>query len=231
MRLRVAILIALTCAAVSAFGATTTTYNDQATFLNLFALPPAPITFDGYAQSPGSFYPFDNAAGLTADGIQFVGHNGDTSYYAYVKNPAWNEPAYNWNSGSLVMIAGYYPGVRNYLTVALPAGMNAFGLDLMVTNLAAVPNPRDVKITLSDGTVYTMPTAPNPTRTFWGISSSADISFLTIEAPGGQLLIDNVLGGTGKPVDPGPANASPEVASFILIGTGLALLRFKFVRA
>jgi hypothetical protein len=230
MRLCVAILIVLTCAAGTTLAATTTTYDNQSTFLNLFALPPAPITFDGYALNPGSTFAFDNAAGLTIDSIQFVGHNGDSYYYAYIRNPTGNDTSYNWNSGSIAMTAGYYPGVRNYLTIALPAGINAFGLDLMVANPAAVANPRDVKITLSDGTSYTVTTAPNPTRKFWGVSSTADISFLTIEAPGAELLIDNVYSGTGKSGDPGPTNPSPEIATFILIGTGLALFRFKFVR-
>lgn len=230
MRLYVAILILLTCAAGTGLAATTITYDNQATFLNLFAPPPPVVNFDGYALNPGSTFAFDTANGLTIDGMQFVGHNTDCCYYAYVNNPASNDKSYNWNSGAVAMIAGYWAGNRNYLTVALPAGMNAFGLDLMVANTAAVPNPRDVKITLSDGTTYTVTTAANPTRTFWGISSDVDISFLTIEAPGGQLLIDNVYGGTASVTDPGPVNPSPEVASFLLIGTGLALLRLKLVR-
>src|SRR5947208_2118254 len=111
MRLYVAILIALTCAAGTGLAATTTIYDNQSTFLNLFEPQPAPVTFDGYALNPGSTFAFDDAAGLTIDGMQFVGHNSDCCYYAYVKNPSSNDTSYNWNSGSVAMFAGYYAGV------------------------------------------------------------------------------------------------------------------------
>ncbi len=75
MRLRVAILIGLTCGAGAAPAATAAICDDQPAFLNLSAPPPAPITFDGTTPPAAGTLRFDSSVGVILDVRQLAGQN------------------------------------------------------------------------------------------------------------------------------------------------------------
>ena len=160
---------------------------------------------------------YSTSTGLMINGVQFQGFESLTAYGLQVVDGT--QSFYNFNSGASLKGPGYDvpAGFLPYIHITLPANVTAFAVDLMTVS----PNALTYRITLPGGNTFTSSTANIPTRTFWGITSDAPIATVdlavlgTTNGQGTYGLADNVRFGTAD------ATQTPEVASLILIGTGL----------
>jgi hypothetical protein len=106
-----------------------------------------------------------------------------------------------------------------YIHVTFTTPVTAFGSDLFSTSSYGMT----FAITVA-GTTYMAPTFNQPTRAFWGITSdtgitSADFMLQGTTAQGNSLaFLDNFRYGAAQA---GPADPTPEAATFLLIGSGL----------
>ena len=234
MKNRVGILLlALAIFAAVPALATSTIYMDQSAFLSALQSPVNPITFDDLDPVAGTWLEYSTAAGLTVGGVQFIGYNV-TAFDEFLFHPTATDHVYNYNSNTVLTDANYWPGTKNYFQVVLPANITAVGLDVMTTGLGkAGGDLHNVQIGLANGEKFSVTTADNPIRTFWGVTTDSAIASITLEAPDSRVIIDNVYAGSAKPkTDPGPGPV-PEMTSLFLIGTGISLLGLlpKFVRS
>lgn len=217
MRSAVVSLSALTFLLAPAFSATLVTYNDKATFLGAITA----TTLVDFESAPiGSDY---GAAGLTFNGVNFLGDNSGGNFYLEVTN---GQAPFNFSSGQNLKLPYYNVGSRLITTFA---SSTAIGFDLMTVN----PGGGSLVVTLPaslGGGSYTIAMGAAPSHKYFGITS--DVAFTTlaiaIASPGPTSpfpLIDNLQLGTAT-VAAAPAD-TPEVATFVLIGSGLFLFRLK----
>ena len=177
-------------------------------------------TFSNIAP-PGGDITYDTAGGyIDPLSIDFVGafSSSAESYILEIVDAA-NAPTPYWNfGGPAVLASGQQSGTMQPEIVAtLPANITAIALDVM-TYENIVP----VKVTASDGTTETVSPAVRQ-QTFLGFTFSAPVSTLTISVPsesGGFVLLDNFAIGAVE----GGDMATPEPATFLLIGLGLVFL-------
>jgi hypothetical protein len=96
--------------------------------------------------------------------------------------------------------------VANVLTISLPAGYDAFGLDIGGLFAAST-----FTATLSDGTSFSLNVPASFNTTFFGFSSLGGISSISITTPVSETfaITDAVIGKV------------PEPSSLILLGAGL----------
>lgn len=176
------------------------------------------IDFEGIATA-NSFTSYNTAAGLTVSGVQFIGQQSATAYSLQVVNPGATTTYYDWGSGAGLKgpsynIAGFTP----YIDIDLPASISALGVDLMTGS----PNGLTYQVSVA-GSNFTIATATRPTRTFFGVTSSAPFSTVrltltgTVQSDSSYALIDNVKFGAA-------GSQTAEASSLVLIGSGLAML-------
>lgn len=202
--------------------ASSVTYSDPTSF-GAASMNVNLITFEDLGIAVGNQGSYNNSSGLfdgpSGNLVEFTGWNG-TGWQLNATNqpsglgwPSWGPTSPN----TVVYAAG---GSSSYLQITLPSNVTAFGLDVMT----AFSFAQNVTITLSDGEVFNnIATQNNPTEQFWGVTTSAPISYIRIQAPtAGTVLIDNVE--FGQSADSGPAD-TPEAITFLLMGLGLLLLR------
>lgn len=135
------------------------------------------IRFDGMVPaSSRAFYP--NPPGLLLQGVTFYGG----AVPGLTTTAVDLDPQY-YDYGSGVSLESE----SHSITVILPSGARAFGVDLMTPLSSDAP----VTITLNTGESFSTHSLQRPSRAFLGVVSSRPISALTISASG-FLLIDNV---------------------------------------
>lgn len=197
-------------------GIVTQTYSDVTSWSNAVAVG-ADATFTDPKAPVGGDDPFNSAGGYTEDGIKFVGDDG-AGYALQIDNPSATQPWLNWGGGELLQATYSSGSINPDIRVTLPAGMTAFGVNLMTTGFVG----ETFKITLSDGESFTAPTFANPTAAFFGLTATSPITYidftLTGAPAGSSMLMDNFEIGTVA------AAPTPESASFVLIGSGLIAL-------
>jgi hypothetical protein len=132
-----------------------------------------------------------------------------------------------WNYGTGLALQLPSNSIQPILQVALPTGITSFGL-----NLTTVSPYNDPNLTVTaDGVSYQVPSF-SPTGggfAFFGATFDAPITSFTVTATAGDYLFaDNISFGTstdpgsGGSTDPSP---TPEVATLLMIGTGLISMR------
>ena len=207
-------VIALTLAAVPAHSTIVTTYTVQANWLAALTGQQT-LDFSGLAPAGGTMnYP--SGVSLASGTIIFTAVNGNLQAI-----DTGVSPFYNFGTGVALSLAFDRPSgnpAPNF-HVVLPAGVTAFGLNLFTVS----PNGATFSVTTAGGT-YTVPTFAPQTLAFFGVTSSAPITSVDLTVVGTVFngdtvgLIDNFAFGTASVTD------TPEIASKLLIGSGLVLL-------
>ena len=151
-----------------------------------------------------------SGATFTSDGVQAI-QVVDTTGSLY------------WGYGTGYAIEVVSSNVQPIIHVTLAAGVTSFGLNLTTVS----PYGDALKVT-AGGVVYNIPSF-SPTGggfAFFGATFDAPITSFDVTGTATDFLfIDNVSFGTqngGAPVDPSP---TPEVATLLMIGTGLIGMR------
>jgi hypothetical protein len=207
-------LIALTLAAVPAHSTIITTYSIRANWLAALTGQQT-LDFSGLAPANGSTtYP--SGVSLAGGTITFTAANGtlqaiDTGINSF----------FNYGTGVALSIFYDRPNAGSPVAnfhVVLPAGVTAFGVDLFTVS----PHALSYSVVAAGGT-YTVPTFAPQTVAFFGVTADApimnvDLTVLGTVFNGGTTgLIDNFSFGTA-------VQDTPEVASMVMIGSGLVLL-------
>jgi hypothetical protein len=211
-------VIALTLAAVPAHSTIITTYSVQANWLAALTGQQT-LDFSGLAPANGTMnYP--SGVSLVGGTIIFTAVNGNLQAI-----DTGVSPYYNFGTGvALSILNDRMPAapVPNF-HIVLPANITAFGLNLFT----ASPNGLSFSVVAAGGT-FTVPTFAPPTPAFFGVVANAPILSIDLNVLGTVFngsttgFIDNFSFGTAD-TSPPPSD-TPEVASKILIGSGLVLL-------
>lgn len=189
--------LALLAATAGTAQAAVVTYTDRAAW-NAATLNESTIDFESIAPTNG--YTFYGAGGTTIHGVNFSGK----SNILFVVDSGYDS-LYQWGSGAVML------GNANDTITAKLSGANAVGLDLM----SIVSFGATMTIGLSTGDSFTVATAGQPDRTFFGVTSDANISSISITSSGGAFpMIDNFSFGNTSTV--------PEPSSILLVGLAAA---------
>ena len=220
------------------------TYTDRANFDNATSNRTL-ITFDGTTPQSWvnagytNYYGlYSDAAGLTLDGVNFVGNNGSGGYQLYTSNPSDPNASENYGTGTVLKGPEYYP--TSSLLITLPGATTAFGFDLG----AMLPSVATFNLELvSLGVNYSVTTQLRPNLTFFGVTLDAPTTQIRLTTTQGtlyqtQLLLDNFAYGTagagagqqGAQFG-GPTGETPEVTTLLYVASGLGLLAWKRRRA
>ena len=186
-----------------------------------------------------------SAAGYTASGVNFTGYSFYDSVTPNAKTFIDDWPAANTRSfGTGAYIRGSEPQWSTYapayIQVTMPA-MTAFGFNLMTY----LPGPTvqygaQVDIWFSDASgnyYYRVDTNQRGvTPAFFGVISPDGVGSVRIAAVGATTALDNFTFGSANLIQPpagggggagaGEGGETPEVASIIMMVTGLAFLGF-----
>ena len=216
------------------------TYTDSSSF-NSATSNATVINFDGtttnsYSSNGYTNYygVYSNAAGLTLNGVNFVGNSGYGSYELTTSNATDPNAGTNYGTGTLLVGPTWYPGAS--VLISLPGSATAFAFDMG----AITPSVSSFEIQLvSLGLTYNITTSLRPTTTFFGATLDAPISQIRIATlPGSsgttpQLLLDNFVyataGGASALQDPAPppGGETPEVTTILYVTSGIGLLIWK----
>lgn len=206
-------VIALTLAAVPAHSTIITTYSVQANWLAALTGQQT-LDFSGLAPANGTTnYP--SGVSLAAGTIIFTAVNGNLQAVDTGVNSF-----FDYGTGVALSILYDRPSgnpAPNF-HVALPANVTAFGVNLFTVS----PHSLNFSVVAAGGS-YTVPTFTPQTVAFFGVTSDAPITGIDLTVLGTVFngsttgLIDNFAFGTASA-------DTPEVASKILIGSGLVLL-------
>lgn len=182
-------------------------------------------SFDAAAQSLqtvtfSTLGTYNTDAGLTLGGVVFVGFDG-AGYLMSVDDPK-ALPGDPHNYGFNVLRGRNDAPGSSYIQTTLPSDTTAIGMNMM-----SFWSGKDVIITLFYGdssnsgplTINTSAAAP---AAYWGVTTTIPItSFQLAGTNSGQPMLANLEYGTAAS-DPAE---TPEVATFLMIGSGLVCLR------
>jgi hypothetical protein len=218
--------IALLLLAAAPLAGSTVVYDDRA----LWEAATPGFTNIGFEGLTSTYADYSNAAGLTQSGVQFLGLL-PSSYQLYVVNGSYFPEFHDWGSGAILKGPSYFETQpTRELKVLLPANVNSIGVDLMTI----ASEPGQFTVVLSTGEQWTgIGTLDKPNRRFWGVSTDVPIAEIHFQLTSGINLtslpgLDNFAFGTlgaGGGVPPDPEAETPEMATIVLVGTGLILLR------
>jgi hypothetical protein len=130
--------------------------------------------------------------------------------------------ANNWDGGTDPVLAVPGTGTAfDTITIALPANVYAFGVDLLYLQTGSSGAPYLISVNGGSNLTGGAPTGL-PGSNFFGYSSTTAITSITIYMGGEQssLGLDNLELGTTADAQ------TPEAVTFLMIGSGLLMLRF-----
>jgi len=203
---------------------TVITFNSQSAWQTATTGDSTPIGFENLALTPGSQQDYSTTTGLVISGVEFIGWASSTTAQLHVINPTANQQYYDYGTGSILYwaadngVTGAYP----YLEVILPQAVNAVGMNIM----AGAGGVFQAGLNNAVFTYTSGATTGWPTPNFFGLTSDTAFTTFYLQLPGGNTpFIDNfsygseqTQGGGGDPP------ATPEVATFLMIATGLIAL-------
>jgi len=179
------LLVSCVIAASSTSSAATPTFYSSLASFNTAAGNPASFGFNSLVSGNASVS-YATSAGLSLNGFQFVGTNGNGGYYLGAEGPAFIELDYDRGTGSSLQgpaVASVFYHISNgVLTITMPpGGVTAFGLQLwdVLTSDYTGAGTDTVHLTVngSSGTVVT----PAFTGTgFIGFTSSTPVTSVTL---------------------------------------------------
>ncbi len=216
------VLVSMTIAGMGvARGTPLLTYPDVTSWLGAVTVL-GDATFETGNTSPGTIKNYNTGPYSEADaaGVSFTGSN-----WLFVVNPSASQTWYHFGSGNSLSANGSDGLVPVSITATLPANVTAVALNMMVTGNAGLP----VVLTFSDGTQVTVPTSSGQ-ASFYGATFASPITWVA-EASSGTppvgtyVMMDNFSYGTANQTqqDP-PPDDTPELATLLLIGTGLVAM-------
>ncbi len=179
------------------------------------------VNFNGIT-AVGTQAEFDNSdasMGLVIGGVDFEAMTSATTYDEHVLNPTPGQQYYDYGVGSDLYWNAYTSGTYPYLAITLPQAVTAVGLDVMTGG------PGNIFYVGLNNLTFAYSSAATtgwPNVTFFGLTSDTPFTTLYIQMPGGNTpFIGPVSYGTEGSGDPA---ATPEVATFLMIATGLIAL-------
>ena len=193
----------------------------------------------GNAVTSGSQVFYNNANGYFNNDFQVIGSNGTANVLRQV-NANGSQSFWNWNSGAILFtdtssVSNSVSMRINFLSGGLPTPVSAFGLSLALGG--GTGNSGNITVTpqgLGAQTVTTLNQASG--LAFFGVSSDTQtFSYfdITISDPSGRyIVLDNLSSGTSTittappPPPPPPPTETPDAATLITVGTGLAYLGY-----
>ena len=186
-------------------------YTSESAWAAAVSGSPTTINFEGIAPN-NSYVGIGSGPGasITRGGVKFaIGPAGTDSFFFLIGD--------NYSYGYSMSVISIQTGGNRVppmdLLITLPSAVTALGFDFGggYNSIATV--------TLSDGSVQPVAVPVNPGLTFFGVTAPGGITTVDITLPGtpGQILdlADFSYGTEGTSV-------TPEPASFLLLGSGLA---------
>lgn len=193
--------------------------------------------------SPGyNFY--STAAGITVGGVQFVGIEDADRFLVEIDPAATTQTSWNFGTGKLIASTGKVTA-DPILRINLPSGIYSIAADLGAWR-SLQGRAETVVIRLYDATFNLIALSGGPASiatsnvvtpttanalTFFGASSDVEIARVEFQfsgAPvGTQLALDNFRYGVlEQGQEPPPGEETPEIASLLMIASGLLLIRW-----
>ena len=166
---------------VPAYCTTITTYTNPATWQAATSAGYQTVTFEGLTP-PNTETPYNNATGVTASGVDFIGYNSSGVSDIQVVDTSGVFTWFNWGTGDALIQSLDRPNSSSplpYINIVLPANISSLGLDLFTTS----PQALSYTITVA-GNQYTVPTFSQPTLAFWGITSDTPITSVQLTLAG-----------------------------------------------
>jgi hypothetical protein len=219
----VSIIVLAMVAAIPAHATAIQWYFDRATWEAATASR-FTVDFDTLGLTAGQYTDVSTNPGFTFGGADFTNLYGTTTRATMIGNAVPGEgflAAY----GTGAYIRGdqsFGPGVNTFLRVRLASAKQAAGADF-ATGIGSPYAGTPVKVKLSTGDEYTLPTNSTPVWAFLGFTSDTPITSLEIRAAttDAWTFVDNFTYGDGYVPEP-----TPDLDTLILCGTGLAILSF-----
>lgn len=207
---------------------TVITYTDLASWQNA-TTGDSTINFNGIT-AVGTQVDFSNnntSMGLVIGGVDFEAMTSANTFDEHVLNPTAGQQYYDYGTGSILYWNPYTSGTYPYLAVTLPQAVTAVGLDIMTGGPGNIFYAGLGNLTFAYSSA---PTTGWSTPNFFGLTSDTPFTTFYLQMPGGNTPIIGPLsygseqtqggggGGGGDPTD------TPEVATFLMIATGLIAL-------
>ena len=182
-------------------------YTSLTSFTTAVGTTPASFGFDSIISGSSGTNVYATASGLTLNDFQFVGTNGNGSYYLGAEGPLYYGADYNRGTGSSIegpaLTSSFYAISSGQLTITMPSGgVTAFGLQLwdVLTGDSSGAGTDTVNLTVngSSGSVVTPALAGTA---FIGFTSSTPVTSVTLTGTTFEEfpVISQVYYSTGNP--------------------------------
>ena len=201
-------------------------YTSLTSFTTAVGTTPASFGFDSIISGSSGTNVYATASGLTLNDFQFVGTNGNGSYYLGAEGPLYYGADYNRGTGSSIegpaLTSSFYAISSGQLTITMPSGgVTAFGLQLwdVLTGDSSGAGTDTVNLTVngSSGSVVTPALAGTA---FIGFTSSTPVTSVTLTGTTFEEfpVISQVYYSTGNP------GSVPEPGTLALMAGAISAL-------
>ena len=201
-------------------------YTSLTSFTTAVGTTPASFGFDSIISGSSGTNVYATASGLTLNDFQFVGTNGNGSYYLGAEGPLYYGADYDRGTGSSIegpaLTSSDYRISNGQLTITMPSGgVTAFGLQLwdVLTGDSSGAGTDTVNLTVngSSGSVVTPALAGTA---FIGFTSSTPVTSVTLTGTTFEEfpVISQVYYSTGNP------GSVPEPGTLALMAGAISAL-------